>query len=107
MRRNRKPKQEEEDIRYLMCSNHGINDEKLPWSIVCIHLLMGPPQPWLAIYSYDKPEMGLERIPDFVCPSCNEDWERIMEEVDLTHLRPVCIKCLHKKRLNLDTNYHP
>jgi hypothetical protein len=44
-------------------------------------------------------------LNDWLCPECNEDFDRIMKEKDFINIRPACIKCIDTVRKVFDPNY--
>lgn len=82
-----------EDIRYIKC-HHG---EKMPWSIVCVHLMEGTSKEWTPIPSGFAPEVE----HDWVCPKCEEN----MDKPNLDDLKPICICCVEHLRAKFDENY--
>jgi len=85
----------------IKCSDHRL----APWSIVCTHLMTGQSKEWKPIHS-NNPEVD----NDWLCPECHQTHMHALDhnlEEDLTHLRAVCIHCVHKLRTMHDQNYNP
>lgn len=78
----------------IRCGNH----EEAPWSIVCIHLVLGQNKEWMPVES-DHPEVEF----DWFCPSCKDDFKK--GDPDLNLLRPICIHCVRHLRERYDANF--
>lgn len=84
----------EPDVRYIQCGDH----KKRRWQIVCIHLCEGISHEWVEMAT------GTD-LPDYLCPSCAANNERILRKHDLKDLRPVCVMCVERIRVKLDPKY--
>lgn len=94
-----------DDIRYLKCTRHG-KQIKAPWSIVCIHLIEGTANEWIpSPQSREQDPKG--EIYDWLCAACDADFDRMMDEHDLTTLRPICVYCVEDIRAAFDPQYFP
>lgn len=97
------------DIEHKYCGNCHVYHDKTdliecrhgwgPWSIVCVHLFHDPTLEWVQIDQDDS-----KRV-DYLCPSCAERFEQIMEECDITDMRPACLTCIDDIRKVFDKNY--
>lgn len=75
----------------IECEGHGL----APWSILCTHLLSGPPTEYM--WS-DGPPSHPEGLRDASCPEC---WRRYHDGESTEFL--VCV-CLHCARLALSAH---
>jgi hypothetical protein len=84
-----------EDIDLIQCK-HG----KLPWRIVCVHLINGSSTEWIPIVYSDSD------FNDWACPECEKQWDEFMEKTKLDYVAPVCIRCIDDIRCVFDRNYN-
>lgn len=97
----KKTKKKKHDVKYIRCGKHGGLKR---WSIVCIHLIEGTANNWIPIPQ--NTEMNRDGY-DWLCAVCEADFDRMMEERDLTMLRPICIDCVKNIRAAFDPKYFP
>jgi len=82
------------NINLIECSDHKL----APWSVVCIHLIIGKSKEWVPIES-ENPEVDF----DWTCPDCVPDTRS--ETMSIENFRPVCIHCVRFLRNKFDLNF--
>ncbi len=91
---------EKTDVDYgLIKCKHDGKEEKLPWCIVCVHLVNGISREWIPLIDHQSGK------PDWVCPTCEVNFYEMMERREFDCVRPICIKCVEKLREKFDPKY--
>lgn len=80
----------------ISCGKH----DNLPCSILCMHLMVDPTLEWIPIEQEES-----SQYYDYICPECDKDYERMMDQHDITKLRIACVNCVDDIRRVFDKNY--